>query len=86
MAVSGGWSLSALFALKLPDMRRRAPRADPRQRHPRFTECSDWPHAQPSTLLDTFSAAVEQDAIATRQRFITLLNQGDNQARTIGRA
>ena len=82
-----GWSLGALFALEI------ARRAPPCLKGlilvgstPRFTECSDWPHAQPSTLLDTFCAAVEHDSIATRQRFIALLNQGDNQARTIGRA
>lgn len=53
---------------------------------PRFTQNADWPDAQALALLDTFSAAVAEDATATLKRFIALINQGDTQARAIGRA
>ena len=52
---------------------------------PRFTQGVDWPHAQPESLLDTFIAALATDAAVTLQRFIALLNQGDTQARALGR-
>ena len=82
-----GWSLGALLALQIAAL---AP-----QRlaglilvgaTPSFTQRADWRPAQTSALLDTFRAAIEQDATATLQRFVALLNQGDAQARTIGRA
>ena len=82
-----GWSLGAMLALEI------AQRAPQRVKGliliggtPCFTQHTDWPHAQAPALLDTFCAAVKQEATATRQRFIGLLNQGDRQARTIGRA
>ena len=52
---------------------------------PSFTQRADWPHAQPSSLLDAFSEAVRNDAATTLQRFIALLNQGDLQARALSR-
>ena len=82
-----GWSLGALLALQIA--------AQSPQRlaglilvgaTPSFTQRADWQLAQTSALLDTFRAAIEQDATATLQRFVALLNQGDAQARTIGRA
>jgi pimeloyl-[acyl-carrier protein] methyl ester esterase len=82
-----GWSLGGLLALQTALL---AP-----QRFnalilvggtPCFAQRADWPHAQPPALLDTFSTAVAGDARATLQRFVALLNQGDTQARTIGRA
>jgi pimeloyl-[acyl-carrier protein] methyl ester esterase len=84
-----GWSLGGLLALQTALL---AP-----QRFkalilvggtPCFAQRADWPHAQPPALLDTFSAAVAVagDARATLQRFVALLNQGDTQARTTGRA
>lgn len=82
-----GWSLGSLLALQTASM------APQRIRKlilvggtPSFTQRTDWPHAQPSALLDTFINAVTQDAAGTLQRFIALLNQGDTQARLIGRA
>lgn len=52
---------------------------------PSFTQRADWPHAQPSTLLDAFNDAVAKDPASTLQRFIASLNQGDTQARSLGR-
>ena len=82
-----GWSLGAMLALQIASL---AP-----QRlaglilvgaTPSFTQRADWTPAQPPALLDTFREAIEQDAAGTLQRFIALLNQGDAQARPIGRA
>ncbi len=52
---------------------------------PSFTQRDGWPQAQSPALLQTFSAAIAADAKATLQRFVALFNQGDSQARTIGR-
>ena len=48
---------------------------------PSFTQRADWPHGQPPALLESFAAAVAVDPGAARQRFITLMNQGDGAAR-----
>lgn len=53
---------------------------------PSFTQRTDWSHAQPPALLDTFCDAIANDAVGTLQRFVALLNQGDTQARSISRA
>ncbi len=50
-----------------------------------FVQRDDWQAAQPPALLDEFSAAVEQNAHTALQRFVALMNQGDTQARRIGR-
>lgn len=82
-----GWSLGALLALQ---MAAHAP-----QRlaglilaggTPSFVQRANWPVAQAPVLLDTFCDAIKQDAAGTLQRFVALLNQGDAQARQIGRA
>lgn len=52
---------------------------------PSFARRVDWAHGQEPTLLDTFNDAVAKDAAGTLQRFIALLNQGDAQARALGR-
>lgn len=52
---------------------------------PRFMRGDGWLAAQPREVLENFNSAVQQDASGTLQRFIALLNQGDAQARTIGR-
>ena len=82
-----GWSLGSLLALQ-------AASATPQRIKkliliggtPSFTQRADWPHAQPPALLDTFCAAMATDAAGTLKRFIALFNQGDTQARLIGRA
>lgn len=84
-----GWSLGGMLALQAALL------AAQRQKTlggliligstPSFTQRADWPHAQPPTLLDTFGEAVAKDAAGTLQRFIALLNQGDTQARSLGR-
>ena len=82
-----GWSLGAMLALQIASM---AP-----QRlaglilvggTPSFVQRRDWQSAQPPALLDTFCSAIAHDAAGTLQRFVALLNQGDTQARAIGRA
>ena len=82
-----GWSLGSLLALQA------ASAAPQRIRKlilvggtPSFTQRADWPHAQPPAMLDTFCEAIASDAAGTLKRFIALFNQGDTQARLIGRA
>lgn len=52
---------------------------------PSFMQRSDWPNAQAPELLDTFKAALAENPKTTLQRFVALLNQGDKQARALGR-
>jgi pimeloyl-[acyl-carrier protein] methyl ester esterase len=81
-----GWSLGSLLALEIA-------RYAPQQikglilvgSTPSFTQRTGWRHAQPPALLDTFTDALRQNAEATLQRFIAVLNQGDAQARTLSR-
>ena len=85
-----GWSLGGMLALQAALL------AAQRQKAlkgliligstPSFTQRADWPHAQPPTLLDAFNNALAKDPTNTLQRFIALLNQGDTQARSLGRA
>ena len=86
-AIVCGWSLGAMLALQIALL---APNTIKGLilvgATPSFTQRTDWPHAQQPALLDRFSAAVEDDAAQTRQRFIALLNQGDTAARTITRS
>lgn len=81
-----GWSLGALLALQMAAL---AP-----QRlsglilvggTASFVQRTGWEAAQPPSLLDAFCDAISQDAAGTLQRFIALINQGDTQARPIGR-
>ena len=82
-----GWSLGAMLALQMATLERRRLRGLILVGGtPSFTQRKDWEPAQPPALLDTFRAAIEHDAAGTLQRFIALLNQGDTQARPIGRA
>jgi len=82
-----GWSLGGLLAMQTAAL---AP-----QRFKalvlvgstaRFTQANDWPHAQPAGLLAMFSAALARNPADVLQRFVSLLNQGDTQARAISRA
>ena len=82
-----GWSLGAMLALQAAGL------APQRIRKlilvgatPSFTQRADWSHAQPPALLETFSDALAGDAATTLKRFITLFNQGDTQARLVGRS
>lgn len=81
-----GWSLGGMLALQAALL------APQRLRGlilvgstPSFTQRRDWPHAHAPALLDGFRDAIAKDPGATLQRFIALLNQGDSQARQIGR-
>jgi len=82
-----GWSLGGLLAMETAAL---APQRFKRLilvgSTPRFTQLSDWPHAQAATLLGMFSLAVARNAADVLQRFIALLNQGDVQARAISRS
>lgn len=82
-----GWSLGAMLALQIA-----AQTARPLAglilvgATPCFVQQPDWPTAQPPALLDAFCEAIGHDATGTLQRFVALINQGDTQARAIGRA
>jgi pimeloyl-[acyl-carrier protein] methyl ester esterase len=52
---------------------------------PSFTQRADWLHAQPPELLGTFKASLAENPKTTLQRFISLLNQGEANARALGR-
>ena len=52
---------------------------------PSFTQRGDWPQAQPRVLVDSFSAALADDAAGTRQRFFALHNHGDSRRRACTR-
>ena len=81
-----GWSLGSQLALLAA---RFAPERVGRLilvgASPSFTQRDGWPQAQPPALLQSFSEAIAADAKATLQRFVALFNQGDTQARTLGR-
>ena len=82
-----GWSLGGLLAMRTAAL---APQRFKRLvlvgSTPRFTQADDWLHAQPAGLLAMFSAALASNPANVLQRFVSLLNQGDTQARTISRA
>ena len=82
-----GWSLGALLALEAAS--RKPARIGGLVlvgATPSFVQRDDWPHAQPATLLDGFTAAVRKRPADTLQRFVALLNQGDAHARANTRA
>jgi len=82
-----GWSLGGLLAM-------RAALLAPQRisglvlvgATPCFVQRSDWPAAQPASLLAGFADSLQQRPAATRQRFVALLCQGDSQARTLTRS
>lgn len=81
-----GWSLGSLLALQAASVApQRIKKLILVGGTPSFTQHADWPHAQPPELLDTFYKAIVNDATGTLKRFIALFNQGDTQARLIGR-
>lgn len=85
-AVLCGWSLGAQLALRAAQLRPgRLAGLILVGATPAFVQQADWPHAQPPALLDSFTAAVAADPATALQRFVALFNQGDAQARTIGR-
>ena len=85
-AIVCGWSLGGMLALQMTALApQRIKRLVLVGSTPSFTQRVDWPHAQPPALLDTFHDSVDKDAASTLQRFVALLNQGDAQARSIGR-
>lgn len=85
-AVLCAWSLGAQLALQ-------AARLAPEKfaglilvgATPSFVQATGWPDAQPPALLEGFTAAVAADPATALQRFVALFNQGDAQARAIGR-
>ena len=82
-----GWSLGGQLALQAALLAPEHPgRLVLIGTSPRFTRDENWPEAQPGSLLETFCSALADNADATRQRFIALLNQGDAKARMISRA
>jgi pimeloyl-[acyl-carrier protein] methyl ester esterase len=82
-----GWSLGAMLALQVATLTpQRLAGLILVGGTPSFTQREGWPHAQPPSLLESFSAAVKRDAAGTLQRFIALFNQGDAQARALSRA
>ncbi len=82
-----GWSLGAMLALQIAAQTKRTLAGLILiGATPSFIKRTDWLPAQEPALLDTFCQAIEHDATATLQRFIALINQGDTQARSIGRA
>ena len=86
-AILCGWSLGGLIAL-------RAAIRFPQRfgglvligTTPRFTRRTDWAHAQPPELLQSFAESVKNAPLATLQRFNALLNRGDARARNALRA
>lgn len=81
-----GWSLGGLLALQAAHLApQRIARLIVVGGTPSFAQRADWAAAQPPALLDTFAAAVAQDAGAALQRFVALLNQGDTQSRRLTR-
>ncbi len=85
-AVICGWSLGALrtlqWATRYPD---RVARLVLISATPRFVRTSGWPAAQPAELLDNFAAGVAADPAAALRRFVALINQGDDRARSLTR-
>lgn len=82
-----GWSLGGMLALSAAAQRpQRIGRLILISTTPRFVQETDWPQAQPLSLLDGFRSAVTGDARATLTRFVMLFNQGDDKARAIARA
>lgn len=82
-----GWSLGALLALQMATLvSQRLSGLVLVGGTASFVQRDGWPAAQPPALLDAFCDAVEKDASGTLQRFVALFNQGDTQARPIGRA
>ena len=81
-----GWSLGGLLAMQTAAL---APKRFKQLilvgSTPRFTQADDWPHAQPVGLLALFSAALARNPADVLQRFVSLINQGDAQARAISR-
>lgn len=76
-----GWSLGAIHALRAAG----AGRLVLAGATPRFTQASDWPHAQPPALLEAFASEVAADPGAALRRFAALINRGDAHARSLAR-
>ena len=82
-----GWSLGSMLTLQAAALApQRIDKLILIGGTPSFTQRAGWPHAQPPALLDTFCDAIASDAAGPLKRFIALFNQGDTQARQIGRA
>ena len=81
-----GWSLGAMLVM-------RAALLAPRRvaglvlvgASASFIQRGNWQQAQAPELLDSFSENIRQQPEQTLQRFVGLLNQGDKQARALGR-
>ena len=85
-AIYCGWSLGSLLALQAAQLApERVGALVLVGATPSFTQRADWPNAQPPELLASFAAAIAADAGTALPRFVALFNQGDTQARAIGR-
>lgn len=81
-----GWSLGALLAVQAALLApERVGRLILIGATPCFACREGWTKAQPPTLLADFASRVGTDARGTLQRFVALFNQGDANARAIGR-
>lgn len=81
-----GWSLGAMLAVRAASLApQRVSGLILVGATASFTRRADWHAAQPSALLDSFAAGVEERPEQTLQRFAALLNQGDEQARPLTR-
>ena len=81
-----GWSLGAMLAVRAASLApQRVAGLILVGATASFTQRADWREAQPSALLDSFAAGVEERPEQTLQRFAALLNQRDERARPLTR-
>lgn len=86
-AILCGWSLGAMLALQAATLGpRRISGLILFGATPCFTQRANWLPAQDAALVDNFATSVARDPAQTLRRFVALLNQGDQHARSIGRS
>ena len=81
-----GWSLGGMLALRAALLAAERVRALVLVgTTASFVARSDWNEAQAPTLVDGFAEGIRRQPEQTLQRFIALLNRGDDKARTLTR-